>query len=202
MAFSEFTERTQWQSKLLPSLPKWPSWRKANKKRSRVSSGDGSEPKRRCSTRSKVAGIFIFGATAALIRESFPNQKGVVVSETARMPEDLLDISLEEVVFAVDWEPAVKEILSDNPSPAVDKSAENIVEPVLDLEPEKEKPPTASRSRCLRSSAPGRVKRKPTKKFRIRTQDRIEGGTYWSDKSAPESIEDGMFTLRTHSGRN
>ena len=76
-------------------------------------------------------------------------------------------------MFAVDWEPAVKEILSDNPSPAVDKSAENIVEPVLDLEPEKEKPPTASRSRCLRSSALGRVKRKPTKKRRIRTQDMI-----------------------------
>ena len=82
---SEFAEHTQWRSKL-PSLPKWPSWRKANKKRSRVSSGDGSEPKRRCSTRSKVAGIFIFGATAALIRESFPNQKGVVVLEIASMP--------------------------------------------------------------------------------------------------------------------
>ena len=56
------------------------------------------------------------------------------------MPEDLLDISLEEVVFAIDWEPAMKEILPDNPSPAVDKSLQNIVEPVLDVEPEKEKP--------------------------------------------------------------
>ena len=81
MADSEFAERTQWQSKL-PSLPKWPSRRNANKKRSRVSSGDGPEPKRRCSMRSKVAGIFTSGA----IRESFPNQKGVVVSETASMP--------------------------------------------------------------------------------------------------------------------
>ena len=70
------------------------------------------------------------------------------------MPEDLLDISLEEVVFAVERMPAVKEILPDNPSPAVDKSGENIEEPVLDLEPEKEK---SLGSRCLRSSAPGRV---------------------------------------------
>ena len=72
---------------------------------------------------------------------------------------------------------------------------ENIVEPVLELEPEKEKPSTVSRSRCLRSSAPGRVKRKPTKKRRIRTQDMIDGGTYWSDKYAPESIEDGCLLL-------
>ena len=41
---------------------------------------------------SEVVGIFTSGATAALIRESFPNQKGVVVSETAPMSEDLLDI--------------------------------------------------------------------------------------------------------------
>ena len=109
------------------------------------------------------------------------------------MPEDLLDISLEEVVFAVEWLPAVKEILPDNPSPAADKSAENIVEPALELEPENEKPPTASRSRCLRSSAPGQVKRKPTKKRRIRTQDMIEGGTYWLEESPPESIEDGCL---------
>ena len=85
------------------------------------------------------------------------------------------------------------EILPDNPSPIADTSAENIVEPVLELEPEKEKPSTASRSRCLRSTAPGRAKRKPTKKCRIRTQDMIEGGIYWSDKSAPESIEDGCL---------
>ena len=99
-ADSEFAETTQWRSKL-PSLPKWPSRRKSNKKRPRVASGDEPEPKRRCSTRSKVAGIFTSGATAALIRESFPNKKEVVVSETAPIPDDLLDISLEEVVFDV-----------------------------------------------------------------------------------------------------
>ena len=66
------------------------------------------------------------------------------------------------------------------------------VEPVLDVDPEREKPSTASRSRCLRSSAPGRArKRKPTKTRRIRTQDMIEGGTHWSDESAPESVEGG-----------
>ena len=79
---AEFAERTQWRSKL-PPLPKWPSRRKSNKKRPRVPSGDEPDPKRRCSTRSKVAGIFMSGMTAALIRESFPKQKGVVVSETA-----------------------------------------------------------------------------------------------------------------------
>ena len=92
-ADSKFTERTQWRSKL-PSLPKWPFRRKSNKKRPRTADGDESEPKRRCSTRNKVAEIFTSGATAVLIRDSFPNQKGVVVSETASMPEDLLNISL------------------------------------------------------------------------------------------------------------
>ena len=193
-ADSEFAECTPWRSKL-PTLPRWPSRRKSNKKRPRIASGDGPEPKRRCSTRSKFAGIFTSGATAALIRESFPDQKGVVASETAPMPEDLLDISLEEVVFYVEWLPAEKEILPDNPSPAADKSAENIVEPVLELESEKEKPSTASGSRYLRSSASGRVKRKPTKKCMIRTQNMIKEGRYWSDKFAPESIEDGCLLL-------
>ena len=77
-ADSEFTEQTQWRSKM-PSLPRWPSWRKSNKKRPRTAEGEESEPKRRCFTRSKVAGIFTSGATAALIRDSFPDQKGVVV---------------------------------------------------------------------------------------------------------------------------
>ena len=57
------------------------------------------------------------------------------------------------------------------------------------MEPEKE------RSRCLRSKAPGRVKRKPTKKRRIRTQNMIKEGTYWLDESAPESIKDGCLLL-------
>ena len=104
-ADSEFAERTQCRSKL-PSLQKWPSRRKSNKKRPRVTSGDEPEPKRRCLTRSKVTGIFTSGATAALIKEWFPNQKEVVVSETALMPEDLLDVSLEEVIFTAEWIPA------------------------------------------------------------------------------------------------
>ena len=98
---SEFQERTQWRTKL-PILPTWPSRRKSNKKRPRVADGDESAPKRKCSTRSKVAGVFTSGATTALIRELYPNQKGIVVSETAAMPEDLLDISLEEVIFTAE----------------------------------------------------------------------------------------------------
>ena len=58
-----------------------------------------------------MAGVFTSGATAASIRESFPNQKVIVVSETAPMPEDLLDISLEEVIFTAEWAP--EEILPD-----------------------------------------------------------------------------------------
>ena len=60
------------------------------------------------------------------------------------------------------------------------------VEPVLDVDPEKEKPSIASGSRCLRSSAPGRArKRKLTK----------TSGTHWLDESAPESVEDGCLLL-------
>ena len=161
---------------------------KSNKKRPRVSSGDGSEPKKRCSTRSKVAGIFISGMTAALIRESFPNQKGVVVSETARVAENLVDMSHEEILSDVEWKPTVGEIVED-------PEKLEPVEPVLDVEPEKEKTPATSRSRCLRTSAPGRVKRKLTKKRRICTQDMILEGIYWSDESAPESMEDGCLLL-------
>ena len=112
------------------------------------------------------------------------------MSETARMPEDLMNISLEEVIFTADWVPEV--ILPDNQPPVVDSSQEEVVDITPELEPEKEKPPTASRSRCLRSTAPGRArKKKPTKKHRIRTQDMIEGGTYLSDESA----EDGCLLL-------
>ena len=119
----------------MPSLPKWPSRRKSNKKRPRISDGDESKLKRRCSTRSKVAGIFTSGATAALIRESFPNQKGVVVSETALMPADLMDISLEEVIFTAEWVP---EIINPNNLSVIDSSQEEIVDITPELNPEKE----------------------------------------------------------------
>ena len=95
----EFAECTQWRSKL-PPLPKWPSRRHSNKKRPRAS------------MRSKVAGIFTSGTTAALIRESFPSQKGVVVLETAPVAENLFDMSLDEILSDVEWEPTVVEILT------------------------------------------------------------------------------------------
>ena len=66
------------------------------------------------------------------------------------------------------------------------------IEPVSELNPEKEKP-VASSSNCLRSSAPGRArKKKVAKKCRIRTEDMIEDGL---DESAPESVEDGCLRL-------
>ena len=58
-----------------------------------------------------------------------------------------MDISLEKVIFTAEWVPA--EILPDNQPPVVDSSAENLVELTPELELEKEKPSTASRSRCL-----------------------------------------------------
>ena len=36
---------------------------------------------------------------------------------------------------------------------------------------------------------------KGTRKRRVRTQDMIAGGTYKSDESAPESVEDGCLLL-------
>ena len=120
------------------------------------------------------------------------------MSESAPMPEDLMDISLEEVIFTAEL--MHEAILPDN-LPVINSSQDEIVEltlelePEIELEPEKEKP-AAARSRCLRSTAPGRAKkRKGTKKPRVRTQDMIKGGTYYSDESAPESVEDGCLLL-------
>ena len=63
--------------------------------------------------------MFTSGASAALIRDHFPDQKGVVVSETAPIPEDLLNVSLEEVVFSPEWVP---EVLLPDPFPAFESS--------------------------------------------------------------------------------
>ena len=59
------------------------------------------------------------------------------------MPENLMDISLEDVDFSADQAPEV--ILPDNLP---------VVEVTPELEPEKEKSAVA-RSRCSRSTAPG-----------------------------------------------
>ena len=72
-----------------------------------------------------MAGVFTSGATAALIKESFPNQRGIVILETAPIPEDLLNVSLEEVIFPAEWLPEV--ILPDN-LPVINSSQDVIVE--------------------------------------------------------------------------
>ena len=147
-----FQERTDWRKKL-PSLPRWPSRRKANKRKprgaDRCADGDEPAPKRKCSTRRKVAGAFTSGASAALIKDRFPDQKGVVVSETAQIPEDLLNVSLEEIIFSAEWAP---EVILPDPFPVFNSSQEDICEitpernpekllnPEKVLEPEKEKP--------------------------------------------------------------
>ena len=142
--------------------------------------------------------MFTSGASAALISDSFPDQKGVVVLEMAPIPEDLLNMSLEEVIFTAEWAPEV--ILPDT-LPVFNSSRDKISEitperdPEKVLEPEKEKP-AGQRSSCLRSSAPGRArKKKGTRKRRVRTQDMVEEGAYYSDESDPESVEDGCLLL-------
>ena len=129
-----------------------------------------------------------------------PTQKGIVVSETAPVAENLFDMSLDEILSDVEWELTVEEILTLEVSLVVGDLVEDPerldpVEPVPDVEPEREKTLVASGSRCLRSSAPGQEKRKPTKKRRIRTQDMILEGTYWLDESKLESVEDGCLLL-------
>ena len=88
--------------------------------------------------------------------------------------------------------PAVSLVVGD---PVEDQERLDPIEPVPDMELEREKTPVASGSRCLRSSAPGRVKRKLTKKLRIRTQDMVLEGVYWLDESKPDSVEDGCLLL-------
>ena len=88
-----------------------------------------------------------------------PTQKGIVVSETAPVAENLFDMSLDEILSDVEWEPTVEEILTLELSLVVGDAVEEPerlepVEPVLDVEPEKEKTPAASRFRCFRSSSP------------------------------------------------
>ena len=123
------------------------SRRKSNKKRPRASSGDKPASKRKCSTRSKVGGIFTSGTTAALIRESFPSQKEVVVSETAPVAENLFDMSLDKILSDEEWEPTVEEILNPEVSlvvgdPVDDPERLDPVEPVPDVEPEKGEVPS------------------------------------------------------------
>ena len=134
-------KHTQWRDRL-PALPKWPSWRMANKKRPQTDSKDSS------ALRSKVGHFFTSGATALLIREACPEQAGVVVSKDAPKPKesakDLFDMSLDEVISDVEWEPTMMEILTPEISLVVIKAeAEKedpvVPEPVPDWEPEKEK---------------------------------------------------------------
>ena len=129
-------KHTQWRDRL-PALPKWPSWRMANKKRPQTDSKDSSALKRKCSTRSKVGHFFTSGATALLIREACPEQAGVVVSKDAPKPKesakDLFDMSLDEVLSDVEWEPTKMEILMPEVSLVV-------IEPEAEKELEKEHP--------------------------------------------------------------
>ena len=150
--------------------------------------------------RSKVGTIFTSGTTASLIREAFPNQKGVVVLKTAPVAENLFDMSLDEIFSDVEWEPTIVDLLNPAVSlvvgdPGKDSEREDLVEPVPGVESGKEKTPIASGSRCTRSTAPGRAKRKPTKRSKPWIQDMILEGLYWSDNSEPESVEDGCLLL-------
>ena len=86
--------------------------------------------------------------------------------------KDLFDMSLDEVISDVEWEPTMMEILTPEvqivviepekeKEPEKKDPVEPEPEPVPDVEPEKEKNPVASGSRCKRSTAPGRTRRMP-----------------------------------------
>ena len=86
--------------------------------------------------------MFTSGASAALIKKCFPDHPGVVISEMAPIPEDLLNVSLEEVIFSAEWAP---EVILPDPFPAFNSSQDDIHEitpkwhPENVLEPEKKK---------------------------------------------------------------
>ena len=175
------------------------SRRNANKKRP---GRDGPATKRKCSTRSKVGNIFPSSITASLIREAFPDQKGVVVLKTAPVAENLFDMLVDEILSGVAWESTIVELLTPKVSLVVgdletEQEKEDPVEPepVPDVEQEKEETPVASGSRCKRSTPPRRSRRKLTKRSKPRTQNMILEGLFWSDESQPESVEDGCLLL-------
>ena len=72
----------------------------------------GSAPKRKCSPRSKVSNIFTSGNNASLIREAFPNQKGVVVLKTAPVAKNLFDMLQDKIISDIEWEPTIVELLN------------------------------------------------------------------------------------------
>ena len=92
------------------------------------------------------------------------------------LPTRAVSMDVEEIrVTYYDWMRMTGELPVDSSSQVeiVD------VTPALELEKEKS---VVRRSSCLRSSAPGRArKKKGTRKRRVWTQDMIEGGTYYSD---------------------
>ena len=106
-------------------------------------------------------------------------------------------MSLEDVICTTEW--LLEAILTDNVA-VINFSQDEVVEitPELtekELDPEKEEP-APGRSGCLRSSAPGRTrKKKMVRKHGLRTLDMIEGGTCYSNESAPEFVEDGCLLL-------
>ena len=92
----------------------------------------------------------------SLPEQYFPEQKGVVVSKDAPVPnetaKDLFHMSLEEIISDIEWEPTVMEILNlevslDVIEPEKEDPVEPEPEPVPDKEPEKEKNPVAPGSR-------------------------------------------------------
>ena len=78
--------------------------------------------------------MFTSGASAALIKKSFPDHTGVVISETAPIPEDLLNVLLEEVIFSAEWVP---EVILPDPFPAFDSSQNDIQEITPERRPKK-----------------------------------------------------------------
>ena len=72
-----------------------------------------------------MQGSLLLGRQLLLLENHFPNQKGVVVSETAPVAENPFDMSLEEILPDVEWEPTVEEILTPKISLVVGETVED-----------------------------------------------------------------------------
>ena len=77
-----------------------------------IGSRDGPAPKRKCSTRSKVGIIFTSVTNASLIREVFPDYKGIVVSKTEPIAKNLFDMLQDKIISDIEWEPTIVELLN------------------------------------------------------------------------------------------
>ena len=136
--------------------------------------------------------MFTSGATAALIKDEFPEQAGVVVSQDtpkSKEPSEVMDYLSDVSLMELEPEPE-PEPVPENPERKV-----SVVEKEMEKEKDKNELPVDSvGSNCKSLTAPDCPRRKPKKCSKPCTQDMIIKGTSYMD-SEPEPIEDGFLLL-------